>query len=88
MSSVLDINHVSEKLKGVISAIMELDEPLNDSDSLVNDIGMASIDFVELIVAIEKEFGITIDNDAFSAPMTIRSLSDLLVQSVQTVEVS
>lgn len=74
------MTHASEKLKLIISDIMELDEPIDDTTDLVNDIGMASIDFVELTVAIEKAFGVSVPNEVFSRTVTVHSLSTLISQ--------
>lgn len=80
------MDSVSEKMRVLIADIMEEDEPVDVNAELVNDIGMASIDFVELIVAIEKEFGVTITNETFSSPQTVHSLSALVAQKMPQKE--
>lgn len=77
---------VTEKLKVLIADIMEFDESIEDDANLVNDLGMASIDFVELAVAIEKKFGVPVPIEVFSQVATVRSLSGWITERLAQVE--
>lgn len=58
----------------IISEIMECDVAPKPEDLLVDDLGMASIDFVELNVAIEKKFGISLAGNFFDQSVTMAGL--------------
>ena len=47
------INHIEEMTQ---DWDLELDEPITSDTKLVEDLSFASIDFIQLIVAIEEEF--------------------------------
>jgi acyl carrier protein len=47
---------------------------------------MASIDFVELTVAIEKKFGVTVPIEVLSTATTVDSLSSWIAQHTATAE--
>ncbi len=69
---------IAKKLEKIIQEIMEIDDPISIDSSLSNDVGMQSIDFVELSVAIEKEFGINLPFEEFTGNPTIKLLEDYL----------
>ena len=57
---------VLEKLKAIINegkfmSIGNLDEEIKHNTSLINDLALDSIQILELIIEIEKEFGISCD---------------------------
>jgi len=57
---------VFEKLKkmlneGKFMSIGNIDEEIKHNTSLINDLALDSIQILELIIAIEKEFGISCD---------------------------
>ncbi len=59
---------------GIVQEIMEDDDPVAFESSLTSEVGMQSIDFVELSVAIEKELGVLVPFDEFVGNPTINSL--------------
>ncbi len=69
-----------EQLQEEVYAIIEEKLGVAASDlapekSLVNDLGADSLDSVELIMAIEQKFGITIPDDAAE---NIKTISDII----------
>ncbi len=53
-----------ERLRSLVSKILKIDPASIDSKShFVRDLGMASVQSIELIAAIEEEFDIEIDED-------------------------
>ena len=65
-------------LEQIIQEIMETEDPIDINSSLSNDVGMQSIDFVELSVAIEKKIGISIPFDILVNNPTIKLLDDYM----------
>jgi acyl carrier protein len=60
------MSNISEKVKGIIVEQLGVDqEQVTEDASFVDDLGADSLDQVELVMALEEEFGIEIpDEDA------------------------
>jgi acyl carrier protein len=60
------MSSIPEKVKGIIVEQLGVDEDqVSDDASFVDDLGADSLDQVELVMALEEEFGIEIpDEDA------------------------
>ena len=60
------MSNIPEKVKGIIVEQLGVDEDqVSDDASFVDDLGADSLDQVELVMALEEEFGIEIpDEDA------------------------
>ena len=55
------IDHVQERIIGLLSEMVEgwdldLDEGIGSATTLVADVGFASVDFIQLVVAIETAY--------------------------------
>lgn len=63
-------HEVLERLRVMLMPVLGLDsiEKIRPGDALVNDLGAESIDFVEIIYLIEKDFGVVlrVDEIAFA----------------------
>ncbi|HAN78797.1 MAG TPA: acyl carrier protein [Bacteroidales bacterium] len=58
------MSEIKEKVKAIIVDKLSVDESeVVESASFTNDLGADSLDTVELIMELEKEFGITIPDD-------------------------
>ena len=58
------MSEISDKVKAIIVDKLSVDEAeVQDGASFANDLGADSLDTVELIMDIEKQFGITIPDD-------------------------
>lgn len=54
----------SEKIRGMLSDQLGVDEDeVTSSASLANDLGADPLDYVEIVIALEEEFGIEIPDD-------------------------
>lgn len=53
-------------------------EDLKDDADLINDIGVDSLDIIEIIVAIETKFDINLNQDLWLTAMTISQMADLV----------
>ena len=60
------MSNVSEKIKGIIVEQLSVEsEQVTEEASFVDDLGADSLDLVELVMALEEEFGLEIpDGDA------------------------
>lgn len=58
-----------------------LDE-IKDDSSLFNDLGADSLDVVEIIMEIEKQFNVSIDDKWFDKPLTVNDLYTALENSL------
>lgn len=68
-----------QKIKEIISelAVVPVEEVLDDS-TLRDDLGLDSIDVVEVIMAIEKEFNIQIPDEDYHNDFTVKQLFEML----------
>ena len=58
------MSEIKEKVKAIIIDKLSVDESeVTDTASFTNDLGADSLDTVELIMELEKEFGITIPDE-------------------------
>ena len=68
-----------ERVKKIIAAHMELDEAaLTPETDLEDDLGADSLDAVELLVAFEEEFGISVPDDDVIAIRTIGDIAEYI----------
>ena len=68
-----------EKVKEVIVNAANIDEDMIKlSASLESDLGLDSLDAVELGMALEEEFGITIDEDKLASFKTVEDIVNFI----------
>ena len=66
---------VFEKVKAIVAETLNVDpDKITLETSLVEDLGADSLDAVELIMALESEFGLEIDDDSAQQAKTIGEL--------------
>lgn len=70
-----------DKLEKIIMKIMETEDPIKGDADLSRQIGMESIEIVELFVEIEKAFGVKMPESMFAVPKTLHSLADYIEQN-------
>lgn len=67
---------IFEKVKTIIAEQLELDEDEVTLDAVVtDDLGADSIDIVDIVMALEDEFGVEIPDDAIDY---IKSVGDIV----------
>lgn len=79
----MNANEIKKHVLEVISAKSWLAvSDIKDEYKLENDLGMDSLDRVELIMALEREFDVSISDDELTAieQMSVAELSDFMVQ--------
>lgn len=67
------MNDVFERLKAVVAKELRVDpETITLDSAFVDDLGADSLDMVELVMALEDEFGISITDEEAQQIRTIR----------------
>lgn len=73
-------NKVFEIIK---SRLFHKDTPLTMESKLVDDLLMDSLDEVELLMELEKEFGILIPDDASGRCLTVKDVVDYMTRKME-----
>lgn len=79
----MNANEIKKHVLEVISAKSWLAvSDIKDEYKLENDLGMDSLDRVELVMALEREFDVSISDEELTAieQMSVAELSDFMVQ--------
>jgi acyl carrier protein len=67
----------SEKVKRIIAEHLGVeDEKVSDNASFIEDLGADSLDTVEIVMALEEEFGIEIPDEAAEKIGTVKDAVD------------
>ena len=75
---------IFEKIKKIIVAELNVPkEKVTLEASLVDDLGADSIDAVEVIMAIEDEFGVEISDDDMANIKTIKDMVDYIEKNAK-----
>ena len=71
---------IREKVKKIVVEDLGVDESeVTDSARLYEDLGADSIDYVEILMKVEKEFGITIpDDEAFCNEKSLNIIGNII----------
>jgi acyl carrier protein len=64
----------------LLADVLMIDDPatVTPEAHLVKDLGAESINFAEITVAVEDEFGLTVDGPALQQVATVQALSDYI----------
>jgi acyl carrier protein len=75
----MDRSEVSEKLSGVLVSELGLDgDKINDDAHFEEDLDVDSLGVVELLMALEDEFGVKIPDEEAESIMTVGQAVDLV----------
>jgi len=75
----INMSDISEKVKAIIVDKLGVDEnEVTNEASFTNDLGADSLDTVELIMELEKEFDIQIPDDKAEAIATVGDAIDFI----------
>ncbi len=76
--------NVEEKVKSIIADQLSVDEAqVKPEASFINDLGADSLDTVELIMALEEEFGIEISDEEAEKIQTVQAAIDYIKAHVE-----
>lgn len=73
---------IFEKLRALIVETLEIDEDEITLEATFDDLGLDSLDIVELIMAAEDEFDISIGDDVLENINTVEDVVDLLTDLI------
>jgi acyl carrier protein len=91
----MDTNEIKDRLRGIIVASLALDgldpSEIGDDTNLREELGLDSIDALELVLGMEKEFGVKIqgkglDREAFSSLTTLTSFIEARLSAAEAAE--
>jgi acyl carrier protein len=67
-----------EVLRKLIAKQANIDPSIIKPDSTLDELGVTSLDLVEIILSVEEEYDVSIPLDANEAWKTIRTVSDII----------
>lgn len=72
-----------EKFRRILADKLKMKEnEINRESHIVNDIGIDSVDFWEIIAKIEQEFGIDVEDDDVKGVNTVQDVVDVLKKKI------
>lgn len=81
---VLKTEDIAERLRGGLVKDFEVEESLIEADAnLVGDIGLDSLDLVDVVVMVDNLFGVKLTRDELMAAKTFGKLTDLVASKLQ-----
>ena len=70
---------VNERVKGIVAEQLGIGiDEINNESSLIDDLGAASLDTVELVMALEEEFDVEISDEQAENISTVQSAIDYI----------
>ncbi len=77
----MDPAGITAKVKQTINAITGIEiEGISDSASYKDDLGLDSLAILEIAIDLEKEFGLTFENEELAKIQTIQDTVNLIIQ--------
>lgn len=74
---------IEEKVKAFLIDDLEIDEEkINDNAMLKDDMGIDSLDFVDIVVIVEKNFGFKIKPEEMAGVKTLSQFCDYIESKV------
>jgi len=79
----MDHDELYEKVKAVIVDQLGVEEDdVNEDAAFVDDLGADSLDIVELVMALEEEFGVSIPDEQAEKIKTVGDAVDFITENV------
>lgn len=72
----MDRTTILAKVAELVSETLEIDESTVNESLRFEDLGADSFDLLELVTAMEDEFGLTLDDDSLSEIATVADVVD------------
>ncbi len=75
---------ILEKLKAMVKEQLDIDvDKVTESADIKNDLGLDSLDIVEILMTVEEEWGIIIDDDETTNIKTVGDVIALIEQKTK-----
>ncbi len=75
----MELKEIEEKVKGFLIEELEIDESkIFPESSLQNDMGIGSLEVVDVIVFVENEFGFKMDPEGFKVVKTFKDFCQFI----------
>ena len=84
----INVNEIESRVKKIVSEQLGVKEEVTLDASFVDDLGADSLDTVELVMALEEEFGIEIQDEEAEKITTIQQAIDFIEKNKQKEKVS
>jgi len=76
--------NIVKTINGLLIEEFEIDEKLITPEAhLKNDLGLESLDFVDIAVIVQKEFGLTLKGEEMTSIRTLQNLYDYIEKCIQ-----
>jgi acyl carrier protein len=69
-----------QKLKALLSDVLDLDRDFSDTDHFMEDLGLSSLMGLEVMVAMEKKFNVKFKEEEMKKMTTVRNVYQALVE--------
>ena len=77
---------IEEKVKAFLIDDLEIDEEkINDEATLKDDLGIDSLDFVDIVVIVERNFGFKIKPEEMTDVKTLHQFYDYIESKVNAI---
>ena len=67
-----------EEVSGVVATVAKVQPPYTDDQHLYNDLGLESVQALNLLLSLEERFGVSLDDQHFVRCRTVAALADLV----------
>lgn len=79
----MDRKEIEEKVKEFLVEELEIDEErIKPEADLIKDIGIDSLDFIDLVVIVEKKFGFKIKTEEMAEVKTLNDFYDYIEKKI------
>jgi acyl carrier protein len=76
--------NIEKTINGLLIEEFEIEEKaITPGAHLKNDLGLESLDFVDIAVIVQKEFGLTLKGEEMTSIRTLQNLYDYIFNCIQ-----
>jgi acyl carrier protein len=80
----MDRDNIIKTINGLLIEEFEIDKSAIKPDArLKDDLGLESLDFVDIAVIVQKEFGLTLKGEEMTSIRTLQNLYDYIFNCIQ-----
>jgi acyl carrier protein len=80
----MDRENIIKTINGLLIEEFEIDKSAIRPDArLKDDLGLESLDFVDIAVIVQKEFGLTLKGEEMTSIRTLQNLYDYIFNCIQ-----